>query len=701
MIHFIHISMLIGLTGVLLPILIHLLARQKLRRIEFSTTYFLKSLQNTRMHRIRLRQALLLVLRSLSICCIALAFARPTCTGSPGLLRDQARSSVVLLVDRSLSMKRTGLFENAQVKAVSFLDAAGIQDECLLLWSVPVPEESSRPFFHSGTRLREKILETAASSAEADLSGSLRAAVERLQRSENVNQEIALISDMQESNFDIRPDSLLQHYKGTLFLLPVAGSMDNVAVTRGGPAQDIHPGMPFTVGAAVHNFSERKKKDTPVRLMVSGRAVAQKVVNIEPGREERVAFQVTPERTGWISGEIVVGEDPFEWDNRFYFAAHVPDRIRVLLIGADEADVHPFELALNPGFSRKYFELDMRSGGQEWGPNALENIDVAVLSNYPYLNPEQASMLKRHLDAGKGLFILLGPKTDLRNLAAQLTPILPGFLPGNRLGSADPARPFFSIGTIDTDHPLFQGVFERGRTGFESPKFFSAVELSGGTPVMTLSNGGALLAEFSATGRVLVLASAISGGWSDLAVSSLFAPLMHRIMATLSHPFDVQKIWTVGEAIQIRVPAGDLDAPFTVAVPSGVRYTVVPRISGNTVALTFDRAYEPGNYTFFRKDECLAMTAVNCSPRESDMRAMDREKFEKLFPEARIEQVEKNEDIASSITTVRWGHEWGKELFMAALLLLLVEMAVGKTMSHAQHNGHESRAGKRTIGLEA
>ena len=91
MLTFLNTVVLVGLAGVALPVLIHLFARQKSRRVLFSTTTFLKHIHSERMPRFRLRQLILLILRCLAIFFIVLAFARPTIR--TGVLTGKGRSS--------------------------------------------------------------------------------------------------------------------------------------------------------------------------------------------------------------------------------------------------------------------------------------------------------------------------------------------------------------------------------------------------------------------------------------------------------------------------------------------------------------------------------------------------------------------------------------------------------------------------------
>ena len=69
--------MLFGLAAAAIPVLIHLLNFRKLRTVEFSSLRFLKELQRSSIRRIRIRQWILLALRTLLIVALVLAFSRP------------------------------------------------------------------------------------------------------------------------------------------------------------------------------------------------------------------------------------------------------------------------------------------------------------------------------------------------------------------------------------------------------------------------------------------------------------------------------------------------------------------------------------------------------------------------------------------------------------------------------------------------
>ena len=94
---------LFGLAAAAVPILIHLFTRKRPREMAFPSLEFLAEVNRSEIRRLRLRQWLLLLLRTLAIAALALAMSRPALKGTAGLGRGGS-TTVVALVDQSGSM---------------------------------------------------------------------------------------------------------------------------------------------------------------------------------------------------------------------------------------------------------------------------------------------------------------------------------------------------------------------------------------------------------------------------------------------------------------------------------------------------------------------------------------------------------------------------------------------------------------------
>ena len=74
---FLNSLLLFGLLGALVPLVIHLLERRKVPRLEFPSLRFLLELNQRQMRRLNLRRLLLLLIRMLLIAVIGFLTSRP------------------------------------------------------------------------------------------------------------------------------------------------------------------------------------------------------------------------------------------------------------------------------------------------------------------------------------------------------------------------------------------------------------------------------------------------------------------------------------------------------------------------------------------------------------------------------------------------------------------------------------------------
>ena len=121
---------LLGALAIGLPILLHLIRRTSREKISFSSLLFLQPTPPRLTRRSRLENIWLLILRCLVIGLLAFGFARPYLQKpmTPDLSRGAARK-VLILIDASASMRREGLWQEAQKKAQAILDGESPADQ--------------------------------------------------------------------------------------------------------------------------------------------------------------------------------------------------------------------------------------------------------------------------------------------------------------------------------------------------------------------------------------------------------------------------------------------------------------------------------------------------------------------------------------------------------------------------------------------
>lgn len=201
---------LLGGAAVALPVVFHLIRRRVRERVPFSSVMFLKPSPPRLTRRNRLEHVLLLVLRGLVLCLLAMAFARPFWREDvPELAPVTLERTWVVLVDTSASMRRDGMWNLAKRKVVEVARRAAVGDALALvtfdrearilvgweLWSRSVPGDRAG--------LVESAIEAVSPTwASTHLDKGLMTAAELLQEGRTATRDtpgvVTVISDFQD-----------------------------------------------------------------------------------------------------------------------------------------------------------------------------------------------------------------------------------------------------------------------------------------------------------------------------------------------------------------------------------------------------------------------------------------------------------------------------------------------------------------------
>ncbi|MGH8015351.1 MAG: BatA domain-containing protein, partial [Candidatus Zixiibacteriota bacterium] len=210
MFSFLNTGVLLAATAALIPLIIHLFSRRRVKIVEFSSLKHLQAMQRRQVRRLRIRQLLLLLLRMLIIFTVVLAFARPTTSG--GSIGSHASVSAVILFDNSGSMNRYVkdglLFDLAKKMALELLENFGEGDELAVL-TYGEEEFLNRDIsFTSPAIVREKISSMVPGYSGGNLGSALDKASELMQSAHNLNRELYIISDRQRNSLPEEVKSL-------------------------------------------------------------------------------------------------------------------------------------------------------------------------------------------------------------------------------------------------------------------------------------------------------------------------------------------------------------------------------------------------------------------------------------------------------------------------------------------------------------
>jgi hypothetical protein len=697
---FLNPLVLLGLAAAGIPLLIHLFQFQQPKTVDFSSIAFIQALEESAIRRMRVKRWLLLVLRTLAIISLVLAFARPTLTGQvASTVGGRANASIAVIVDNSLSMTLRSAdgsyLQQAKTAARQVVEEMQSDDELFL----GVTAGNTSTFAHFGTRSAalEAVDQISSETGAEPLARTVRRAAARLEDARHVNKEIYILSDLQRSSLvDTLRTEIPEDIR--VGLIPVnADTHSNVAVTDVQVVSRIlEAGQPVEMQATLANYGPETLEGYVASVFLEGDRVAQEAVTLEPGIEETVSFTVTPQHRGWLAGRVEAESDAFEPDNQRRFTLHIPERREVLIVAGEDQSTEYLELVFSSELASGQGVFATTTIGEEELPaQVLEENDAVFLVGVRDLSSGEIESLTRYVDSGGGVLFFPAQQGTASDYNRWLSRLEAGTFSGfsGSLGSREPAA---STERVDLEHPMFRTIFDattdREERQVEEVLVSFAMNYSPGRgnehTLIHLSNGRPFLHEIQyGRGRVLLSAVAPDPAWSDLPMRGLFVPLVYRGAYYLAAGSDSrQATYTLGADRELRVTGRSGEESFRIVGPDGDEFIPEQRTLPGRTHIPLDQIQAPGIYELLQGEQLVRRLALNTQVSESDIRmasvevAVDQLEQSLGRPVERYDRFDgrSTAQLRETVRHQRFGVELWNVFLLIALACIAGEMVVAK-----------------------
>lgn len=705
---FLNPAVLFGLFAAVIPILLHIFNLRKLKKIEFSTLTFLKELQKTKIRKLKIRQLILLILRTLLIILIVFAFSRPTLKGTlPGQIAEQAKTTAVILIDDSPSMTASDeqgeLLHQAKEVANNILNLLKDGDEVIFVKLSEAQQEISETKHvpqKNFTFIRNIINNANSSFIHRKLEDALNYCAKLLYTSKNYNKEIYIISDFRIGSFQSKFATANKMENvfppGTQVFLVNLGrkEINNIGIESVEMQNAIlEVNKPFSIKVRITNYSNAYINNYIVKVYLDGQCVAQKGVDIKSNQPVEVEFSLIPRTSGFIEGKVELEEDKLDYDNKRFFTVFIPDELKVLIAG-EEKDYKYIKIALKAASADSSTALKItETSNIKFSALQLDNTNAVIITDIAKMSVNQCQMLKSYLQRGGGILIFPNTQSTLSDFNNNLKIIL-GYSLNAYLGNViDTQESFLEFSKIDFKHPLFAGMFEEEQAGkkqqriLESPQINKYLRFSP-TPnsrvIISLSNGEDpfITEEKIDNGKMMLLSVSATREWSDFPFKSLFAPFIHRSIIYLAQQPLSESSINIGNKKIVQV-TGFGSSKLILRKPNGTENTISQGqiIQGGKLLLS-DMDI-PGCYSLSANKKVINKFAVNIDSDESNVISVDDKMILKMLektnlPGNAVHILENLEEIQRTITEVRLGTELWKHLLILSIIIALIEMFIAR-----------------------
>ena len=722
---FLNPLLLFGLLGVASPIIIHLLAKKKIKRVVWAAMKFLKNVVEKNQQRLTLEDLILLIMRCLLLVFLALALARPSFKkGGIGGFGDSNEAAIIAF-DNSASMSQSdgvsSKFEKSQKAAEQVLDALP-SGSSVAVWLVSdiVNGVIAEPT-HDFALARKVIREAQRSDRATEIQPALRQAVDVLRRQTAAVKQIFLITDGQAAGWKQFGETraMLEAAKKEMqarIVIVGESEQHNLGVTGLRIASALAPvNEPVRFEVEIANYGTEEAKNVQVSLAVDADPPSDEagIESLAPGESKKLSLFVQFREPGFRAVTARLPADRNPADDQRAVVVRVISEINVLLVDGDpgieprESEVFYLRNALTPvppEQREKYFIKVKTVSPAELSSAKLSDYEAVVLANVSDVPDVVLASLEKYLRAGGGLLVFPGGKTNAKFFNDKLFAER-GFLPaefGPPRGDAEQQTQTFHLQSKKYDHPIVSLWNDAAAGSLATANFYRAFALlpaktdvprpDVGPPTLVLAYADGQPAVMERTwgyGRVIQFSSTADTAWNDLCIRPIFVPLVHRILGAIVTRQDENLNLRVGAKFNSVVDAGLIGKDVTILKPGvkkdGTSLRHIDAVNGVPL-LQFDETDRAGIYDVRLGDDAtpLLRFATQADPGESRLEELPASDWKALDGVAQVIRWSPEVSLRGLLERERTGSEFWLAFVLLALCVAVAETMLGNRWSQSR-----------------
>lgn len=589
-----------GALAIALPILFHLIRQRPKTQREFSSLIFLDETPPRLTRRSKLDQWPLLLLRSLALLLLAAAFARPFFRSIDVLDAQSPPQRVVLLVDTSASMQRSGLWTKTIAEAERVIADLNEQDRLAIIsfdrkpttWmrldesallSLDARQQTARTILvdlkptWNATDISAALIAAAdATTDDAEASIDLVAAAGPEAKSTAMlgNATVHLISDMQAGGNVSQLQSFVWPTPVQVVVRVVSTDartnaaafvMVNENVSGSAGAGEVHVRVVNSPESQDNSFSLAWRSEMqPAARVVPARVVP---VQVPPGQTRIVRMPAPPEGTS----ALVLQGDDHDFDNTRYFSITAPRPQTIGFIDNETDDSRRnlfYYLGRAPLDDRTRIVTVKRFSDAEIAAG-MKFSDVPLVVVASGLSTEASAAVRTYVNAGgRVLFVLDDP-----DRSTTMTQAIDRVVGSNLRITEAVVDDYHMLSQIQFSDVMFDAMADPQFNDFTRVRFWSHRSVDGlddWDVTARFDDGDVALARKAlGSGQCMLLTAGWQPRSSQLALSTKFIPLVSGWLGASDARLAMTEV-NVGDPLTIATKSGSTESPGLVTVDDDI-----------------------------------------------------------------------------------------------------------------------------------
>lgn len=634
-----HPEILYFLFLLVIPILVHLFQLRKFETALFTNVKFLKELDIQTRKSSKIKKYLLLATRLLLLAAIIIAFAQPFFKAKDA---KNASNELYIVLDNSNSMQAKGEKGELLKRAVQELLESTPEKVNFSLITC------SENFWNTDIKTIQKELQNLNYSSSSfqieDILAKIRA------HKTAYNKDIFIISDgvgLQSKLIQPKEDETFFYHKAE------AVKTQNVAIDSVFIQQTTDDF--YEIGVQLKSYGA-KVEQLPIALYNDSKLIAKTIVSFNT--PSKILNFTIPKND--FHGYVSCIDNSLSFDNTYYFTISNPKKSNVLSIGASDKSRFLKKIYTEKEFQFSNFELS------NLDYNSIDKQDAIVINELEVLPQSLQTSLKSFVAKGGNLIVIPSSESNQPSWNSFFTSL--GAVQLQSVVSTEK-----QVTSINYNHPLFTGVFEKKVTNFQYPITQKSWQLkTDAASVLSYSDQTPFLVSISkGVSNVYVFAAALNKENSNFQNAPLIVPVFYNMVQNNQKSGVRALVLNAAQPFILSTSIGKDE----IVTLKNEKESFIPsqQLLSNKVRLTFDEnPKKAGNFAVFSKNNKLDNISFNDNRVESNISNPNFDSFDSF------DEVASVSSFFSSLEINRIDSKIWKWFAIIALICLVLEILIQK-----------------------
>ncbi len=419
----------------------------------------------------------------------------------------------------------------------------------------------------------------------------------------------------------------------------------------------------------VRNLSDQPAEDVRVTLRLDGKTNPQGNLDIPAKGFALDTLNLTVLSNGWHEGELTITDYPINFDDSYYFAFEVAERVKILSLEPGAPNAY-----LNATFERRpTFEVDNRNVGQI-DYSTLPDYNLIIVNDVRAISSGLASELQQFADKGGSVVVFPGSNVDKASYNSFL-----------RMFNANEITEFEQkergVSYINTDDFVFKDVFLNQNANLKLPTTQSNYKMTrqGSKKervILRYRDGNTFVGKYRhGAGQLYFCTAPLHPDQSDLARNGdIFAPMIFKMALAANRTNHIGYTISKDQLLETENRKTNLETVYKVGGPSD-EFIPEQRVVGSRVRVMLNnQIQEAGFYNLYLdEEEVLEKYAFNYDRKESVLEYLSSEELTALGTKGFTllkDQSDKN------FTDLIGSRSNGTQLWKYCIILALIFLAI-------------------------